>query len=178
MTTWPVDVPSGVDGVSGATVLTAMKMNPESTVIPDTLSMAVGHMNGSLGEVGSIALLAGCLFLICMKIISWHIPVSVIGSAALLSWITGGNPVVDIFAGGLILGACFMATDYVTSPMTRKGQLLYGIMIGVVTIVIRRYGAYPEGVSFAILLMNSFTPLINRYCRPAVFGERVAAKKQ
>ena len=79
---------------------------------------------------------------------------------------------LDILAGGLLLGAAFMATDYVTSPMTRSGQLIFGFMIGFITIIIRRYGAYPEGVSFAILLMNSFVPLINRYCRPAIFGEK------
>ena len=180
MTTWPSGVPSGVDAASGATadaasgatLLTVMKMTPSAVGSPDYLDMMIGHMNGSLGEVGSLALIAGLIFLLAMRIVSWHIPVSVLASAALFSWIFGGNPLLDLLAGGLILGACFMATDYVTSPMTHRGQLIYGFMIGFITIIIRRFGSYPEGVSFAILLMNSFTPLINRYCRPAVFGER------
>lgn len=175
MTTWPTGVVSGLQGAdaaTGATVLTAMKMDPAAGSAPDFMGMMIGHMNGSLGEVGSLALLLGLVFLLCMGIVSWHIPVSVLGSAALLSWALGGDPLLDIFAGGLILGACYMATDYVTSPMTHGGQLLYGALIGCITVIIRRYGAYPEGVSFAILLMNSFTPLINRYFRPRVFGER------
>ena len=189
MTTWPGGVKMGAqmfdaasgatmgaDGASGATLLTAMKMNPQGTLDPDYLGMMIGDMNGSLGEVGSFAILLGCLFLICTRVITWHIPVSVLASAAFFSWVFGGNPIIDLFAGGLILGACFMATDYVTSPMTPKGQLIYGFLIGFITIIIRRFGSYPEGVSFAILLMNSFTPLINRYCRPKSFGEKEALK--
>lgn len=168
MTTWP----TGIDGTSGATMLQQLKYAAPADLHPDYLGMAVGHMNGSLGEVGSIAILLGAVFLLARGIITWHIPVSVLASAALFSWLFGGNPLVDLLSGGLILGACFMATDYVTSPMTRSGQLIFGFMIGFITMVIRRYGAYPEGVSFAILLMNSFTPLINRYCRPEIFGIR------
>lgn len=175
MTTWPVEVPSGVDGVTGATMLGLMKYSPEVVSGADLMDMAIGQMNGSLGEIGSFAIILGALYLLIRGIITWHIPVSVLASAALFSWIFGGNPILDLLSGGLILGACFMATDYVTSPMTHKGQLIFGFMIGFITMVIRRYGAYPEGVSFAILLMNSFTPLINRYCRPSVFG---AAQKR
>ena len=184
MTTWPTDVSSGVseiittgasphavDAQTGATLLTYLNESGNS-VTPDYLNMMIGQMNGSLGEVGSFAILLGVIFLLCTRIITWHIPVSVLGSAALLSWALGGNPIIDLFAGGLMLGACYMATDYVTSPMSHKGQLIYGCMIGIITIVIRRFGSYPEGVSFAILLMNSFTPLINRYCRPVPFGEK------
>lgn len=151
----------------------------------NVLDVTIGMMNGSLGETASIALLLGLAYLLIRRIVTWHIPVSILASAAFFSWIFGGNPLLDLFAGGLILGACFMATDYVTSPMTPKGQLIYGFFIGFITIIIRRFGAYPEGVSFAILLMNSFTPLINRYCRPAIFGEcekkfadKAAAKKE
>lgn len=171
MTTWPVGVEAGCDATSGATILHYMKYTPEAADSADLLGMAIGQMNGSLGETGSFAILAGCLFLIAMRVISWHIPVAVLGSAALLSWALGGNPLVDILSGGLMLGACFMATDYVTSPMTKQGQILFGVLIGALTIVIRRYGAYPEGVSFAILIMNSFVPLINRGLRPRIFGE-------
>jgi electron transport complex protein RnfD len=98
--------------------------------------------------------------------------VSVIAGAAIMSAALGCNPLLDILAGGLLLGAVFMATDYVTSPMTHKGQIIYGLMIGIITIIIRRFGSYPEGVSFAILLMNSFVPLINHYFPPRRFGER------
>lgn len=185
MTTWPEGISSGIaptadsvsgasapDAMSGATILASLNDGSLNSMSgADILDMAIGHMNGSLGEVGAIALLVGLAYLMIMRIVSWHIPVSVLASAAFFSWIFGGVPVLDLLAGGLILGACFMATDYTTSPMTHKGQIIYGVMIGFITIIIRRYGAYPEGVSFAILLMNSFTPLINRYCRPRIFGE-------
>lgn len=176
MTTWPVDVPSGADGVTGATLLSALKYSPGMGSEVNFLDMSIGHMNGSLGETGAIAILLGALFLLWRGIITWYIPVSVLASAALFSWLTGGNPPVDLLSGGLMLGACFMATDYVTSPMTRNGQLIFGAMIGLITIIIRRYGAYPEGVSFAILLMNSFVPLINRYTRPKIFGMKERMK--
>ena len=193
MTTWPTGVDAGakmivttgastgasleaLDAHTGATLLSMMKSNGADALDPDYLGMMIGNMNGSLGEVGSFAILAGLLFLLAMRIVTWHIPVAVLGSAAFFSWVFGGNPILDLFAGGLILGACYMATDYVTSPMSRKGQLIFGILIGFITIIIRRFGSYPEGVSFAILLMNSFTPLINRYCAPTPFGEKERRK--
>ncbi len=186
MTTWPSGVESGYDAAtgasqqadasSGATLLTHLNNGETSFADYNFLDMAIGQMNGSLGEVGGLAILIGLLYLLITKTITWHIPVSVIASAAFFSWVLGGNPVLDIFAGGLLLGAVFMATDYVTSPMTHKGQLVFGFMIGCITIIIRRFGAYPEGMSFAILLMNSFVPLINRYCKPAIFGEKERRK--
>lgn len=188
MTTWPTGVGAGAtlavttgasqtplgqyDANTGATLLSMMKSHGSDALDPDYIGMMVGNMNGSLGEVGSWAILAGLVFLICMRVVSWHIPFSVLASAAFFSWVFGGNPILDLFAGGLILGACYMATDYVTSPMSHKGQLIYGFFIGFITIIIRRFGSYPEGVSFAILLMNSFVPLINRYCAPVPFGEK------
>lgn len=187
MTTWPSGVDSAfdastgattgataqvADASSGATLLTHLNAGHTSLSDYEFLDMAIGHMNGSLGEVGGIAILIGLVWLLATRTISWHIPTSVIVSAAFFSWAFGGNPLLDIFAGGLLLGAVFMATDYVTSPMTHKGQLIFGAMIGCITIIIRRYGAYPEGVSFAILLMNSFVPLINKYCKPRIFGEK------
>jgi len=147
------------------------KLGDTSLADYNLLDMATGNINGSLGEVGGIAILIGLAYLLLTKTITWHIPTAVIASAALFSWAFGGNPLLDIFAGGLLLGAVFMATDYVTSPMTHKGQLIFGAMIGLITIIIRRYGAYPEGMSFAILLMNSFVPLINRYCSDEVKTE-------
>ncbi len=174
MTTWAPDVASGVDGVSGATFLTALNNTANPVTLNDVnlLSLGLGNMNGSLGEVGSIAIIVGLVILLATKVISWHIPVSVIGGAAFMSWALGGSPLLDILAGGLLLGAVFMATDYVTSPMTHKGQIIFGLLIGVITIIIRRFGSYPEGMSFAILLMNSFVPLINHYFPPRRYGER------
>lgn len=187
MTTWPSGVLSGIDAHSGATVdahsgaTFLATLNDTSSHLGwenvDMWQVTVGQMNGSLGEVGAIAILIGAVILLAMRVITWHIPVSVLVGAAGLSWALGGNPLLDILSGGLLLGAVFMATDYVTSPFTRRGQLLYGVMIGALTIVIRRYSAYPEGVSFAILLMNSFVPLINHYIKPRRFGAVKHAKK-
>lgn len=188
MTTWPEGVASGVDALTGAsdadattgaTILATLKFHPEQVTSEtvDYLDLFTGQMNGSLGEVGSLAILLGLVYLLIRRIVTWHIPVSVLGSAALFSWAFGGNPLVDLLSGGLMLGACFMATDYVTSPITHKGQIIFGVMIGLISIIIRRFGAYPEGVSFAILLMNSFVPLINRYCPPRQYGA-VSTKKK
>ena len=182
MTTWDAGVASEVDATtgasidasSGATLLATLKSHSHQmdTSQIDWLSVWIGDMNGSLGEVGSIAILIGLAYLLITRVITWHIPVSVIASAAIFSWMLGCNPLLEVLSGGLLLGAVFMATDYVTSPMTKKGQLIYGAMIGIITILIRCYGSYPEGVSFAILLMNGFTPLINKYIKPHRFGER------
>ncbi|MCM1318802.1 MAG: RnfABCDGE type electron transport complex subunit D [Muribaculaceae bacterium] len=175
MTTWSTTVGNGVAGAdasSGATILGTLKMSGhhiDSSTI-DWLAVSVGDMNGSWGEVGSIAILIGLAYLLITRTITWHIPVSMLLSAAILAWVCGANPIVELLTGGMLLGAVFMATDYVTSPMTHKGQIIYGVLIGVITIVIRLWGAYPEGVSFAILLGNSCTPLLNKYCRPRRFG--------
>jgi len=134
---------------------------------------------GTIGEVCALALLLGLAFMLWKKIITWHIPVSVIGSSFVFaSLLHIANPVYAdplsvVLTGGMMLGAIFMATDYTTSPMTRRGQLIYGTAIGLLTIVIRNWGAYPEGMSFAILIMNAFTPLINNYCKPKRYGEVV-----
>lgn len=187
MTTWDSSIPMGVesinaisgasqsaDAISGATLLATMKSNPSGLELTqsDWCNILFGNMNGSLGEVSSIAIIIGLIYLLITRVITWHIPISIIVSAGIFSWLLGYNPALEILSGGLLLGAVFMATDYVTSPMSRKGQLIYGIGIGLITIIIRRFGSYPEGVSFAILLMNSFTPLINKYCKPHRFGER------
>jgi electron transport complex protein RnfD len=138
----------------------------------------VGFMGGSMGEISAIALLIGAAFLMYKNIISWHIPFSFIGSffiIVFIYWLSFPektiNPTAHILTGGLILGAFYMATDMVTSPVTKKGQLIFGVGCGVLTAVIRLFGGYPEGVSFAILLMNAFVPLIDLYVRPKSFGE-------
>lgn len=190
MTTWDASVDSGfiqsvhtgasgVDASTGATLLATLKTHGhviDSSSV-DWLTISLGSMNGSLGEVSAIAIIIGLAWMLLTRTITWHIPVSILGSAALLSWATGANPGIELLAGGLMLGAVFMATDYVTSPMTRWGQIIYGVLIGLLTIIIRRWGAYPEGVSFAILLGNSVTPLINKYCRPRRFGMRKVRKE-
>lgn len=185
MTTWSSSVGSGInahaftgatsaaDATSGATILASLNSGHAPAMDQvDLLALATGNMNGSMGEVGAIAILAGLIWLLASRTITWHIPVAVLAGAAAMSACLGCNPLLDLLTGGLLLGAVFMATDYVTSPMTHKGQLIFGLLIGVITIIIRRFGSYPEGMSFAILLMNSFVPLINRYCRPRRFGER------
>lgn len=191
MTTWPV---SGsveyLDAQTGATPLSLMKwaiQSGDASVLkdlPSSIDMLVGMQGGSLGEVSALLLLLGCLFMIARKIITWHIPVSILGTVALLSGILHcsnpvyADPVSVLCSGGLMLGACFMATDYVTSPMVAKGQIIYGVAIGALTVVIRNWGSYPEGMSFAILIMNAFTPLINTYCKPRRFGEVVRKEEK
>jgi electron transport complex protein RnfD len=149
--------------------------------LPDLMDSLLGIMGGSLGEVCALALIIGGLFLICTKVITWHIPVAVIGTMAVFATIFAGVrmeepamhllfPLFHILSGGALLGAIFMATDYVTSPMTTKGMVIYGIGIGAITMCIRLWGAYPEGMSFAILIMNSTVPLINKYIKPKRFG--------
>jgi electron transport complex protein RnfD len=191
MTSWPI--PAGIktgypDAVTGATPLAVLKegiKNGESLSqlmekVPTTVQMLIGKMGGSIGEVAALALLIGFGYMLYRKIITWHIPVSVIGSVAVFTtvlWLinpeTNANPVFHFLTGGLLLGAIFMATDYVTSPMNKKAMIIYGCGIGVLTVIIRVWGAYPEGVSFAILIMNAFVPLMNAYIKPKRFGEEV-----
>jgi len=190
MTRWtaPAPMTSGIDAVTAATPLGEMKMAVMLTgKLPANLNSGVidyftGNMAGCLGEVSAIALLLGGLFLIFKKVISWHIPVSFIGIVAIIStifWLADpgkyANPLLHLLTGGLILGAFFMATDMVTSPVTTKGMLIFGVGCGLLTILIRLFGGYPEGVSFAILLMNACTPLIDRYCRPKIYGQTKTA---
>ena len=180
MTTWPKPTPltmSYLDAQTAATPLTLMKEKGVEA-LPTLWEMFIGHMGGSLGEVSALALLIGGIYLIATKTISWHIPVSILLTVFVFSgilWLANGevyaNPMIHLLSGGLMLGAIFMATDYVTSPMSPLGQIVYGIGIGIITIVIRVFGSYPEGMSFAILIMNAATPLINMYIRPKRFGE-------
>ena len=193
MTTWPKigRLTSYLDAETGATPLAVMKeaiKTGDASILeqlPSSLALFVGNHpdgGGAMGEVCALALLLGLVYMLWKKIITWHIPVSIIGTVFILAALMHlanpayANPFAVIFSGGLMLGAIFMATDYVTSPMTAKGQLIYGVAIGVLTVVIRNWGAYPEGMSFAILIMNAFTPLINTYVKPKRFGE-VPAKK-
>lgn len=188
MTSWPVNTFSAmasVDGISSATPLALMKQAIHGNAdalkeIPDSLSLLLGTNPGSLGEVSALALLIGLAYMLWKRIITWHIPVTIIATvfvfAGLMNLVNPevyASPLTHLLTGGLMLGAIFMATDYVTSPMSKKGMIIYGIGIGFFTVVIRLFGAYPEGMSFAILIMNAFTPLINTYCKPKRFGEVV-----
>ena len=176
MTTWPLPNENRLkylDAVTGAT-----PMSHDMLGKTDTLDMLFGATGGSLGEVAALALIIGGIYMIWRKIITWHIPVSVIGTVAvftLLVWLIDPtvcvNPLYHLLGGGLMLGAIFMATDYVTSPMSSTGKIIYGIGIGLLTVIIRLWGSYPEGMSFAILLMNAVTPLINKKFKPTRFGE-------
>lgn len=186
MTTFTAPVVEGyADAMSGATPLAAIKAGvPVEDV--DLLSMFSGAIPGSLGEVAAAALIVGGIYLLWRRVITWHIPVAVLGTMAVFAFFValadGGGallyqlPAFHVLAGGALLGAIFMATDYVTSPMTHKGMIIYGIGIGAVTMIIRLWGSYPEGMSFAILLMNAVTPLINKYVKPVRFG--LAADKK
>lgn len=185
MTSWPVNHRSGIDAVTAATPLSVIKegvlngssISEISKNLPSMADMLFGNIGGSLGEISAILLIIGGLYMLWKKVITWHIPTSILLTVAIIStifWLINPdayiNPVYHILSGGLMLGAIFMATDMVTSPMTPKGQIIFGIGIGVITISIRMFGAYPEGISFAILIMNAFTPLINTYVKPKRFG--------
>lgn len=187
MTSFSAPVVKGyADAFSGATPLAAVKSGAVSVEQADLLNMFCGAVPGSLGEIAAAALIVGGIYLLWRKVITWHIPVAVLGSMAVFAFVmallNGGGamlyelPAFHLLAGGALLGAIYMATDYVTSPMTHKGMLIYGAGIGVITMVIRLWGAYPEGMSFAILLMNSVAPLINRYVKPKRFGLTTAKK--
>lgn len=176
MTVWPVPEPFSMAYMDAQTAATPLSFMKFDQMLPPILNTIVGNEGGSMGEVSAIALLLGGLFLIWKKVITWHIPVSILATVAvftgimhLVDPIAYENPLWHLCSGGLLLGAIFMATDYVTSPMTTRGQLLYGIGIGLITVVIRLWGSYPEGVSFAILLMNAATPLIDKYILPKRF---------
>lgn len=190
MTTWPMA--SGLhtpylDAQTGATPLALMKEALKtgqsvsdvmtSGAIGSYRDLFLGNTGGSLGEIAAIALLIGLVFMLFRKIITWHIPVTIFATVFVFAGILHlcnpeqfADPVFHLLTGGMMLGAIFMATDYVTSPMSTKGMVIYGIGIGVITVVIRVFGAYPEGMSFAILIMNAFTPLLNRYCKPGRFA--------
>jgi len=190
MTSWPLPGQwlHYTDAVTGATPLALMQEAVRSgdmnilAQLPDSFSLLFADISlnggaGAIGEICDLALIVGLIFMLWRKIITWHIPVSILGTVFVFAGLLHiANPIyaapdVVILSGGLMLGAIFMATDYVTSPMTPKGQIIYGIAIGFLTIVIRNWGAYPEGMSFAILIMNAFTPLINNYSKPKRFGE-------
>ena len=191
MTTWPKPMAFSTqltDVVTGPTALAIWKegvAQGESVSeiipqVPDYANLLLGNMGGSIGEISALALLLGGIYMLVRKIITWHIPVAYLGSVVVFAgifWLIDPtyyiDPLFHLITGGLMLGAIYMATDMVTSPMSARGQIVFGVGCGILTMVIRLFGAYPEGVSFAILIMNAFVPLINKYMKPKRFGEEV-----
>ena len=194
MTLWPTAVDNNmsvVDAITGATTLGLIKegvqfgetMSSIAPTLPPLSDMLLGITSGSLGEMSALALILGGAFLMVRKVISWHIPVTVLGTIGVLTgifwWINPeqyANPLIHLLSGGAIIGAFYMATDLVTSPVTKKGMVIFALGIGAITVVIRLFGSYPEGISFAILIMNALVPLINTYFKPRRFGARIKSK--
>ena len=188
MTSWPVPFISRfqfLDASTGATPLAIIKEgidagSPVSELmgqIPSYTNLLLGGLGGSVGEISAIGLIVGFIYMLWKKIITWHTPVSMLATIVVFTgilWLINPekfmDPLFHLLTGGILLGAFFMATDYVTSPMTTRGMLIYGTGIGFITVVIRIFGSYPEGVSFAILIMNGFVPLMNKYIKPKRFG--------
>jgi electron transport complex protein RnfD len=191
MTSWPLPIASRFqyfDASTGATPLGILKeavRNGEAvpnlmSKLPDQLHLFLGQIGGSIGEISALALIIGFIWLLYKRIITWHIPIFMVATIFVFTGILwmidplkNASPLFHILTGGVMLGAIYMATDLVTSPMTKTGMIIYAIGIGLITVIIRVYGSYPEGVSFAILIMNAFVPLINRYIKPKRFGEEV-----
>lgn len=170
---WPVEMtsypnPFAVDALTSATPLADAGFAQSAAALQNAY---LGLVPGTIGETCKLALLLGAAYLLLRRVIDWRIPVAYLGSLALLSWAFGENGLLAIGLGGVILGAFFMATDYVTSPITPWGKLVYGVGCGLITFAIRTWGAYPEGVTYAILLMNVAAPLIDRGFRPRKYGE-------
>ncbi len=193
MTSWPTAIENNLtlDAITGETTLGIIKeglrygetMSTISEKIPSAMELLLGITSGSAGEMSALALLLGGVFLIVGKVITWHIPVTIIVTMAIMTgvfWLVNpemyASPLIHILSGGAILGAFYMATDLVTSPMTKKGMVIFSIGIAIITVVIRLFGAYPEGVSFAILIMNAFVPLIDKYFKPRRFGNQIKSK--
>ena len=194
MTSWPTAVENNttlVDAVTSETTLGIIKeglmygdtMTTISEKLPSTIDLLLGITSGSAGEMSALALILGGIFLLARKVITWHIPITILVTMTVMTgifWLINpeqyANPLIHLLSGGAILGAFYMATDLVTSPMTKKGMIVFAIGIGVITVVIRLFGAYPEGVSFAILIMNAFVPLINKYFKPRRFGSPIKSK--
>ncbi len=195
MTSWPEpkllfgNMVSYPDAMAGATPLGFLKEGLKNNTVPEMMAKMpdlmmdfIGFIGGSLGEVSAIALLLGAIYMLAKKVITWQIPTAYIGSVVVFTgilWLINPDmyvdPIFHVLTGGLILGAFFMATDMVSSPVSPWAQIVFGIGCGVITILIRIWGSYPEGVSFAILIMNAFTPLLNRWMKPKRFGETVKA---
>ncbi len=158
----------GVDMASGATPLVPQKLG----LVPDVAlsDLFLGNIPGTIGEVCKIAIIIGFVYLVAVKVITWHIPVFFVGTVALFSWLLGKDPLVAVLSGGVMFGAVFMATDYVTNPVQKLGQSIFAVGCGAMVVIIRSWGGYPEGVTYAILFMNCIVPLIDRFTNRRVYG--------
>jgi len=188
MTSWPVrGAALSFDAVTSATPLGLLKEGVKAGSSAEVLmkdfpsysDLFFGMQSGSLGEVSAFALILGLIYMMYRKIITWHIPISMLLTISVLTgvfWLLDPtkyvSPIFHLLTGGIMLGAIFMATDYVTSPFTHRGMILFGVGIGLLTVIIRLFGSYPEGVSFAILIMNAFVPMINKYVKEPRYGAR------
>ncbi|MBA7518297.1 Proton-translocating ferredoxin:NAD(+) oxidoreductase complex subunit D [subsurface metagenome] len=177
MTTWVSPTGFGADAVTTATPLSSSFIW-EGDKLSLYRDLFLGNTGGSIGETSALLILAGGILLIALGIISWRIPIAYIGTVALLTLALGQDAIFHILAGGLMIGAFFMATDYVTSPITARGKIIFGIGTGILTVVIRRFGGLPEGVCYSILFMNALTPLIDRYVRVRPYGLVKKAKSE
>lgn len=178
LASWPVQMTNWtIDGVSAATALEVLKRGSEAGVLPSFVDVFLGSTGGCLGETSALAILLGGAYLLIRRVITWHIPAVYVGTVFVLTLFLGrdgffmGNGLYEICAGGLMIGAFFMATDYTTSPMTTAGKVVFAVGCGILTTIIRLYGGYSEGVSYSVLIMNLFVPVIDRYVVPRPFGE-------
>ncbi|MBQ9943338.1 MAG: RnfABCDGE type electron transport complex subunit D [Clostridia bacterium] len=182
LASWPVHMTSyvvptffdaGVDAVTAATPLATAAQNAPAQL----MDLFMGNIPGCIGEVSKLAILLGLVILLVTRTVTWHIPFTMVASVFVFSWVMGADPVYAILSGGVLFGAVFMATDYVTSPMTPVGQMIYAAGIGLIIVLIRNFGAYPEGVTYGILLMNIATPLIDRFLPRKLYGYQKEAKQ-
>ncbi|MDL2217429.1 RnfABCDGE type electron transport complex subunit D [Christensenellaceae bacterium OttesenSCG-928-M15] len=183
LASWPVQMTTFILPLNSATataVDAVTSATPLSTGSAEYWNLFVGNIPGSIGEISKLMIIVGLLYLLIRKVITPVVPLCMLAGTALMSWILGGDPLAAILSGGVMFGAVFMATDYTTSPMTTKGQVVYAFGAGIIVSIIRKYGAYPEGVTYAILVMNIVTPLIDKYMKPKLFGrpQKEAAAKE
>ncbi|GFP34824.1 Na+-translocating ferredoxin:NAD+ oxidoreductase subunit D [Candidatus Hakubella thermalkaliphila] len=171
-TSWPVMMTRWVTPFEAVTTATPLALWKAEKIYVPARDLFFGNIGGSIGETSALAILVGGIFLIVMRYIDWRTPLSYMGTVGLMMWLLGEDPIFHALAGGLLLGAFFMATDYVTTPLTKKGKVIFGLGAGIIVVLIRMVGGYPEGVAFSILLMNAFTPLIDQVTKPRVYGTK------
>ncbi len=179
LTSWPAHMASAIlplRTIGASSVQTSVDMVTSATPLSgkfecSALDLFLGNIPGAIGEVCKAAILLGYIYLVLRGVIGWHIPAVFVATVALMSWLLGGNPLTAVLSGGVMFGAVFMATDYVTNPMLRRGQAIYAFGCGMLVVLIRKFGNYPEGVTYAILLMNIATPLIDRSLKRRIYGE-------
>ena len=178
LTSWPARMttyylPERIFGWFGSTAEVGDMVTSATPLVQqwDAMDLFLGNIPGTIGEVCKAAILIGFVYLVLRRVIGWHIPVLFCGTVALLSWLLNGDALTSLLTGGVMFGAVFMATDYVTCPMLRRGQCLFAVGCGLIVVIIREYGSYPEGVTYAILLMNILTPLIDKFLKRRVYGE-------